>query len=351
MIHKEIGSEFWNVDIDKNQFDAFEGNYEFLLSGRTALDFIIKDILNDREIKSAYLPSYCCDSMIKPFLDNGLVVEFYDVDFDEGEYKYHLNTKNKYDVVLIMQYFGFWNPNVESIIESLSKAGKVVIEDATHSWFSENPFSKQSDYAFASFRKWTGLACGAIAYKRDIVGFKNSPIPHNHEFINIRQLAASDKRKYIENEVGEKSSYLELFSKAEDALENEYAGFGIPKKLIQDIRHLDRVKIRDCRISNAAYLINAIQTVKGIQVIKSTGNDAPLFVPIMINNGKRNDLRSFLIQNQVYCPVHWPVTDINPQTNKSLYENSLSIVCDQRYTESDMKRIVSLIALFMETED
>ena len=64
----EIGSEFW-----KYNKKYISENEELFLSGRTALDAIIKDILSEYRIESALLPSYCCHTMIEPFIRNCLL--------------------------------------------------------------------------------------------------------------------------------------------------------------------------------------------------------------------------------------------------------------------------------------
>ena len=72
----EIGSEFW---FDSEIKDIITESQETLvLSGRTAIDVIIKDILKTRKIRNVYLPAYCCDSMIDPFIRNGIAVNLYD---------------------------------------------------------------------------------------------------------------------------------------------------------------------------------------------------------------------------------------------------------------------------------
>ena len=63
-----------------------------------------------------------------------------------------------------------------------------------------------------------------------------------------------------------------------------------------------------------------------------------MIVPIMLKN--RDVIRKKLIDNKIYCPVHWP----KPMgCNSNIYDMELSLVCDQRYDIDDMKRIVSVI--------
>ena len=67
----EIGSEFWNSPIGNKENEIFPDSTQWFLSGRGALQSIIKELKNCR---SAALPSWCCDSMVKPFIDAGIKV-------------------------------------------------------------------------------------------------------------------------------------------------------------------------------------------------------------------------------------------------------------------------------------
>ena len=66
--------------------------------------------------------------------------------------------------------------------------------------------------------------------------------------------------------------------------------------------------------------------------------DCPLFVPIITK--KRNEIRQFLTDNKIYCPVHWPKP---AGCESNLYDTELSLICDQRYSEEDMKRLVEVL--------
>ena len=73
----EIGSEFWfEHDLPQTVSDR-DGVY--VLSGRTAIDLIIQDILKTRKVRNVYMPAWCCDSMIAPFTNRNINVVFYDV--------------------------------------------------------------------------------------------------------------------------------------------------------------------------------------------------------------------------------------------------------------------------------
>ena len=76
--------------------------------------------------------------------------------------------------------------------------------------------------------------------------------------------------------------------------------------------------------------------------------DCPMFVPIYVPNGQRDRMKQYLIKQEIYCPVHWPISKHHRLSKKErlLYDNELSLVCDQRYTEEDMSRMADTIFAF-----
>jgi hypothetical protein len=342
----EIGSEFWKADVTEKDQLIINQPHEFLLVGRTALNYILQDIRASKKVKSAYLPSYCCHTMIKPFIDNEISVEFYDITIENGQYRYDIDFDTECDIVLIMQYFGFYNPVVETAIHKLKEKNKIIIEDATHSWFLDNPYSHSSDYVFASFRKWTGLSCGAIAFKKHDAFTVKAPKVTNTEYIELRKYAANLKQRYINEGYGTKDTFLKAFGQAEEMLESDNRNYGIPEEIHNLMLRIDTDLIRKRRNSNAGYLIKKLNKIPLIKTVTMSDKDVPLFVPIIVGSGKRDELRRFLIQNEIYCPVHWPLSEEHQISDTDLYVNGMSIICDQRYNQSDMDRIADTILAF-----
>lgn len=343
---REIGSEFWEADIKIENKTISVLDYKYLLTGRTALDYIIKDIKTAKSFTKVYMPSYCCHSMLKPFVDNGISIEFYNVNFKDGEYTYGIDVNTECEAVLVMQYFGYCNNKVLKIIEKFKEKGSIIIEDATHSWFSQVPFCYKSDYVFVSFRKWTGVPCGAIAIKQ----FSQFNIlelnKFNYKFVKTREHAAYLKKQYSQKNKGNKETFLKLFDCAESFIDNDYKEYGLPDKYRNVIKKLDIEKIRKIRSINAKYLIERLKSFREIDTIDLNKGDVPLFLPVIIHNGKRDELKQYLKNNNIYCPLHWPITKDHKIESKELYTSSLSLVCDQRYGLADMDRILQCIYCF-----
>ena len=61
IVRKEIGSEFWSIpvkDAADSLFAAVNG-IKWFISGTSALEFILQDIISQHPIKTAALPSWC----------------------------------------------------------------------------------------------------------------------------------------------------------------------------------------------------------------------------------------------------------------------------------------------------
>jgi hypothetical protein len=80
----------------------------------------------------------------------------------------------------------------------------------------------------------------------------------------------------------------------------------------------------------------------GINSLIPVPNDVvPLFVPIYLEN--RNDVRKRMSQQEIYCPIHWPLENMPVKKGKEMAEHELSLIVDQRYGEKEMKHILDCI--------
>ncbi len=328
---REIGSEYWCTH--NTQRNITSNNEKYLLSGRTALHYIINDIKATRLFRKVLLPAYCCESMIQPFIAEGIEVEFYNIDCDVIDYPYI----NDVDVILLLDYFGYQNSQNGEIAKSASNENKIIIYDSTHKINGNLDVQCYADYSFCSYRKW--FYCNFAKVTKHKGAFNNNCIlKTNEEYIRLRDRAAEIKREYISGAIDNKDEFLSLFSTAEDLLGYDYKEYaGNPVSF-----NIDDILLR--RSQNASYLINELKKIPQISMWRNevTKDDAPMFVPILVNSGDRNNLRDVLIKNRIYCPVHWPKpTYID--SNSRLYDMELSIVCDQRYNLADMDRIIQVI--------
>ncbi len=337
---KEIGSEFWDAT-------PLVSETEFLLSGRTALEFIIRDIKEKGDFKSVLMPSWFCDSMAEPFIRHNIEIRFYDIYFDE---KVGLSAKmpklRQNEIFYYMTYFGF-NKISGLDLKDIRSFYSVIIEDTTHSYFST--FDKIGDYCFTSLRKWTGFDGISLAENKKGSFKAEKPNKTYDEYLAIKSKAKEFKADYIKNSNGDKNEFLSLYLKSEEMLEENYVGFSASFESLQQFINCDTDYIVKKRKENAQALISRIEKIPQVKLLYKAvnENETPLFVPVLIKE-KRDELRKFLTSNGVYCPIHWPLSSLHfiSDTAKEIYGDTLSLVCDQRYDDSDMHRIVDLIEEF-----
>lgn len=334
--NKEIGSEFWLEQEPSYLSSDREGIY--VLSGRTAIDIIIQDILSYRQIKSAYLPAYCCDSMIFPFTRRGIEVTLYDVSFD-GELHYHIDDNFNCDIFYVTNYFGYDNNLNSSVIEYFKKNGSIIIYDKTHSFFMQNDNIK-CDYSFASIRKWMGVVDGAV-----VNGIIERPSLKKCPYLSCKEQAMRLKKAYINNNGSvSKDNFLKLYNEFGHYLQEDYFDYEMDALSYAIYEETDIDLLRKIRVENAMFLHNNLTNVKFL--CEFTVNACPLFVPIIFDTKEERDIvRKALIENQIYCPVHWPKNNLITPSMRvdKIFDTELSLICDQRYSLDDMNRIVNTI--------
>lgn len=354
-MRNEIGSEFWThcTPMDGSglyDYIPYKTNAVYTLSGRTALDLIIDDMLYTRPIKSVYLPSYCCHTMIEPFLAHGIETKFYTVAFVEDGIRIELDEDNNCDVVFLIEYFGFMRLNCAEIAASQSQKGKTIIYDATHSLFCKEVNYSCYDYVFGSFRKWFDVNAGFCTKKYEWNASWHFEI--NKSYVELRNKSFDLKKEYILGETESKEQFLDQFAEAEDSLGKDYHSYCPDNLSIVKTQMLNVKELINIRKKNAQELINQLIGFgnKSCRLLfdKVDDSDVPLFVPVVIQNQIRNPLRTYLISNELYLPVHWPLSELHLIGNAAveLYNTELSLVCDQRYGQWEMNRIVNLIESF-----
>lgn len=355
-MQKEIGSEFAEYTFKKKVHhklpDWLNWGQEnrLLATGRTALDHIICDIKANHPFKSVYMPSYCCKTMIEPFTSNGVEVLFYDVLVnDRGVLDYDIDFNVNCTALFFMNYFGYSSSKINNIIEYFKNRNNVIIiEDATHSLFcTKKNYSSNSDFVFASIRKWTAIPGGGLASKINHEFTIAEPTKSHDRYVNMKIEGMKLKEEYLKSFNTNKNSFLQIFLEAENLLGIDYKSYTIDDMSLAIIEQLDIHEIKSKRISNARQLIDGLNNHSKLKLLFNdvSLNDCPLFVPIIILNGLRDKVKKYLIENNIFCPVHWSKSNLHILNKRSefIFDQELSIVCDQRYSRDEMENIISII--------
>lgn len=338
MSTKIIGGEF---DIDIAQFiggvPAFKGGY-YYSSGRAALYNILIYIKNHGRCSTILLPDYLCESVLQAVEASGFDFNFYAINEDltinrkDVEGKISDNT-----AVLIINYFGCCNLSPDISFIKTCNENVVVVEDNVQSFYSMFNNSK-ADFSFTSFRKTFAAPDGAW------VKSKNHDLPVANEKNNfaaykiaggiLKNIAKTDKS--IDDDV-----FLDLLRKGEEKIDDNYAS-SISEASMCIISAQPFNDIAQKRKQNAAFLIEGLKSININPILNIEEDHVPLFVPVRLQ--RRNEVRKALFNDNIFCPVHWPVpAGYDLHRGKELAESELSLIVDQRYGINDMELILNVL--------
>ena len=339
---KEIGSEFW-IESDQEKL-LLKRNGVYVLSGRTAIDLIIQDIQHTQEIRMVYMPAWCCDSMLAPFLDRNIAVQFYDIQLKDS-LSYAIDDSAVPDILYLTNYFGYENTLPLETVKRFKEKGSIILYDRTHSFLMEDStYQIIADYSFASIRKWMGVIGGAV-----VTGLTQDYPLNECPYASVKRRAMQDKYLYLQGDRRiNKQDYLNAFGDFGHCLAQDYRNY------IMDDLSYSIYKEQDVAVMKAKRQKNAVFLHSNLHGLKLLGNltedAAPLFVPVFFESkDKRNAVRRGLIESQIYCPIHWPKPQLIPiEFNvNDIFDTELSLVCDQRYNLSDISRIVEVIQRYI----
>lgn len=342
----ELGSEFdldlHDANISPNGFSQFIGSMNHCLfdSGRSALKAIAHVIGSGHVL----LPEYICESVIKCFPADQVI--FYrlkqnlQIDTDDLCNKINEGTA----VVYVMHYFGsLQSGNILSLLQTeKEKFGFTIIEDTTHSIFSKK--QTVGDYCVASLRKWFPLPNGCILYASAPLNVFDD-IPRSTD--NDKAYAMMLKHLHLSGRINCNTEYRALFTACEAKFDNQRE-----VKRISDLSEflLNCYDVDDMakkRTFNLKYLKEKLSSLGIRELCDFAEDDCPFTLPIMVPD--RDALRSNLMENRIYCAVHWPFDGLAQEQRPlavSLSNNMLSLPIDQRYGEKEMDYLATVIGAY-----
>ncbi len=355
----EIGGEFWWDDTlyisektdgrtDRCRADCC-GEKRAVLSGRTALNAIAQDLLMRLGGFHICLPSYCCHTMIQPFLRPGIEIRFYNVSFDKALH-FDFSAVEGCDVVYLPEYFGFSDSRMLSQARQCKRRGQILLYDRTQMAFSDTgAMEALADYTFTSYRKW--FYTNYTALQSRLLPPMRIDCERTHaRYLALRTQAMRFKTAFIESGcMGDKARFLSLYREAEALLEEENSGYAAEAASVDAFQRLNADRLIEKRRQNATHLLLRLKHIQNAPFAllydALQDGDCPLYLPLVVRPEKRDMLCRALIEQRIYCPRHWPLSEAHPAdpAMRTLYAQELSVICDQRYGIEDMERIAGAI--------
>lgn len=350
---KEIGSSFSGYFSDSGSLKMPENltsekaNTVFLSTGRSCIREILKSI--DDNVKRAIVPSFTCESVIEPFVENGYEVFPYSLNADLTLYIEALEQQIKTvkpSVLLFHRYFGF--DTCKRINDVIAPHKEIVtIEDETQFLFDSKKAS-EADYQIASIRKWLPVPDGAyLSSNKELIA---QPTAEDLDFVRIEQKAMSEKQAHLDNKSYDQS-YQQIFADGRNYIDSQKQTFSISKVSNSILGSTDWEKFRTIRKDNASILLESLQNYSWFNCVfhEISDNTVPFMIPLLVHE-RRSDFQKYLASQKIYATIIWSCPDSIKDrigTNENMiYNEILCIPCDQRYSADDMNRIVLAVQKF-----
>lgn len=304
-------------------------------SGRAALYQILKFLQQHQGVTRILLPDYLCSSILVPVKALQLEYIFYPIDeLLKLNGESFSNSYQKGDAVLIINYFGLQDLTEDiAFIKSIDK-NAIIIEDNVQAYYEFKKDLGDVDFKFTSLRKTFAVPDGGLVKTRHKLPKVDIPNTFG-QYKAAAALLKSMREGNFNDQI-----YLELFEKGEDLIDSEQeCGMSQIAEKLYGIVDEERVKVR--RLNNARFLIEELSKIGIRPLLPLLEEHVPLFLPICLDN--RDEVRHKMFQQEIYCPVHWPLEGLKVERGAEMAVHELSLIVDQRYGQNEMKRIINIL--------
>lgn len=358
----EIGSIF-EIDVE-NLF--IEGNKEFYLpfmdkknyiynkffnTGRSAIEYLLREVISPKKDFKILLPNFTCSSIIDAVNRAGLNYESYSItdEFQINIKSIEKKLDDKIKIIYIIQYFGgYQNQESYEFLKKLQSRNIIIIEDITHALYTKHPnFIGFGNYVLGSLRKWLPIPDGAFLSSTNLI--PDLPIEEGYNDYSFNFLLAQVmKGTYLKNIDLNKNQFLTFNQQAMESLFSDYTIRNITSVSKRYLSSYNMEGLIEQRVKNYDYLVEKTKNSSFIQ---------PIFVRLegqvpfgfVVLSDQRDKLLKYLIDNDIYCNVHWKLThdyDNTYEVSEKLSKKILTIPCDQRYGKKEMDYIIHVLETY-----
>lgn len=336
---KEFGSDFQYIDTYNSGrahlTDVFRGA-TLLADGRQCIVVLIRQY----GWKRIWMPNYFCYEVIETIKEQtGITVKFYeDTPLHEGQVE-NLPFREG-DVLLRMNFFGIRDKRSNANIPC------PVIEDHTHDPFGHWALYSDADWCISSIRKILPLPEGGMMWSPK--GYEQEvdikPSEENEKIASVRWEGMEMKSQYLNGEDVSKDKFRrhyteteEWFDHAEPALLDERSKTVVSKQL--DINLWQGTKRKNWA------LLQSLLNKDVCKVLKPEDDTCTMFSLVMLFDNKetRDNVRKHLIEACVYPAILWAVPESASENARSFSERMLSVHCDGRYSEDDIRQLACIL--------
>lgn len=336
---REFGSDFHYIDTYNSGrahlTDVFRGAV-LLADGRQCIVTLIKHYGWNR----LWMPDYFCYEVIETIKEmTGIEVMLYgDNPLKEGCVDQLPFEKG--DVLLRMNYFGMRD------LRSNKNIPIPVIEDHSHDPFGHWALYSDADWCISSIRKSLPLPEGGMMWSPK--GHELPKVPkssdENEKIAATRWEGMDMKAAYLRGDDVSKDEFRKKYTETEEWFDTAEPSL-IDERTEEFIsKQFDLNLWLGAKRKNWA-LLNSLVNKERCKVLIAEHESCTMFSLVLQfeNKTKRDKVRKSLIENCVYPAILWNVSEKASESSKNFSERMLSIHCDGRYNEEDVRQLASIL--------
>ena len=336
---KEFGSDFHYIESYNSSrahlTDVFRGA-TLLADGRQCIITLIRQ----NGWRRLWMPDYFCYEVIDTIKEQTKIeVLFYeDNPLKEGDVE-HLPYKEG-DVLLRMNYFGLRD------LRSNKRVPVPVIEDHSHDPFGHWALYSDADWCVSSLRKTLPIPEGGMMWSPKGLSLDTeiTTSEDNERIAAIRWEGMEMKSKYLKGENVGKEEFRKRYTETEEWFDQAEPS-QIDKRSREFIMKQFDLNLWLGSKRRNWELLNALVNKENCGKLKAEHESCTMFsfVVLLECKTKRSKVRKKLIESCVYPAILWNVPDMASASSKDISNRMLSIHCDGRYSEEDIKQLAVIL--------
>jgi hypothetical protein len=334
----EVGSEFHWMGLPEGPLVPPPSNPVWYSLARHA----ITEVLEVCGASTIWIPEYFCEDVVEHIQVFREVKRYVDGPA-RTEPVWETISPAHGDVVLAVDYFGMRPPT--PWYGWASKVHCVLLEDYSHDP-AYGFMHSRADYAIASLRKTLPVPDGALLWSP--AGHTLPQPPAGTARGTEEKFAAMVwKLEYLAGRGDERarSVFRGWQLHGEQLLCEQPVTASAPESIALCSRGIPEAWLQRRR-SNVEYLLRELRNFAAARAVSlSIPDRCTPFAAVFqfATHELREQARRRLIENRIYCPVHWPTRIGSSNEARSLSDTLLTLISDQRYGIQDMRRIVSTL--------
>ena len=292
---------------DNGYLASLGGDAELFMSGRCALYACLEDIGGGSAGKTAYVPSYTCETVLAPYEKAGYRLRFYDIDPENMRPVFREGDLEGVSVMGLCGYYGFIRYD-GSFPGVCHRHGVKVVQD---------------------------------------------PLPPDEEHLKGRYDSFEERSEALrtgDESHDEKASGI--FWETELRLRrifDSYAGDELSERII---RSFDFEGMRERRRRNYMTVLSNLRAPRDFRVVFDTLEDCDVPSHFTVYADDRDSFQQTLREKGISSTVYWPRTPASESTEgfdelypgaAYIYDHVCSIQIDQRYGDDEMRYLASVL--------